>query len=111
MNIHLHTKDLHIHCTGEIHVHHSDDEGIKESLHFITNKLNQMSEVVDQLNAKMDRIVASTTGIAGDIRSIKDELAGGVTAAEAEALGARLEAAASSLESLDAETPPAAPAG
>lgn len=106
MNIHLHGKDIIVHASGDVHVHHGEHE-ITKSLHFITNKLNQMSEVVDQLNAKMDRIVASTAGVAADIRAIKDQLVGGVSAAEAEALGARLEAAASSLESLDAENPAA----
>lgn len=91
----------------DIHINISLKKGIKKSLHFIINKLNQMSEVVDQLNAKVDRIIAGTNGVAADIRAIKDQLVGGVTRAEAEALGARLEAAASSLESLDAETPAA----
>lgn len=81
--------------------------------HFVTPFLfysiiknqNKMSDVLNQLNAKVDRIVSATNGVAQDIRSIKDQLAGGVTAEDAAALSERLETAAARLEGIDAETP------
>lgn len=91
MNIHIQTLNLHIHM-------HGADES------FLTQKFAEMSAKADELNAKMDRIVTATNGVAGDIRGIKDELTDGLTKEEAAALSDRLETAATKLESLDAET-------
>ena len=105
MHIHFHiNQPVHVHV-AHMSLQNPADNNTKESLYSITHKLKQMSEVLDQLNAKVDRITAATTGVAGDIRSIKDQLSGGVSAEEAAALSEKLEAAASRLEGLDAETP------
>lgn len=55
------------------------------------------------LNAKIDRILASQKKVAADVRNLKLN-GGALSAAEAEALDAKLEGIATSLEALDAET-------
>lgn len=75
------------------------------SYYFLTLKIKPMSDVLDQLTAKVDRIFVSTKNVASDIRGIKEQLSGGLSAEEVAALSDRLETAASTLEGLDAETP------
>lgn len=73
----------------------------------VTARLHQLEErlmtAADDMNAKLDRIDVATTNIAADIRAIR--ASAGMTQAEADALNARLDAAAGRLEAIDAENP------
>ena len=60
---------------------------------------------VAELTAILARVDTATTKIADDIRRIKDQIVGGLTAAEAQAIQDQAEALAVKLEALDAENP------
>lgn len=57
------------------------------------------------INAKLDRVNDATNNIAADIRTLVGQIGTGMTQAEVDAVGARLEASATALEALAAETP------
>lgn len=61
------------------------------------------------LNAKLDRVNDATNNLAADIRTLIGQIGTGMTQAEVDAVGARLEASATALEALAAETPDAPP--
>lgn len=102
-----------------IHIHH---HFVNENL--IIQKLNAMSEIVNQLKAKLesqgtalDSIGTNVTGIQADVTALKariaDLLANGATAAEVAELDALVNGISSKVDvigtttaSLDAETDP-----
>lgn len=59
----------------------------------------------DDLVAKFDRADAATTGIAGDITRLKDQIVAGMTPDQVADLQGKFEALAARLEALDAENP------
>lgn len=67
----------------------------------------QHMALADDLNAFADRTDAALTGIAGDIRDLKNTVTGPLTAAEAEVLKSKLEVLATRAEGIDAQTAPA----
>lgn len=94
----------------------SDASTIKRALVRLETKLDKLilqgvaqhMALSDDLNSIDSSIDSSLTKIAADIRSLKDSApAGGLTAADAEALKAKLEALASRAAGIDAETPDA----
>lgn len=75
--------------------------------HFITIKLNQMSEALDNIKTKLDLQDTAIDGLAADLAFIKGKLAqaqGGLTAAEVDELNAIIDARTAKLQALDAET-------
>lgn len=57
------------------------------------------------LNAKLDRVNDATNNLAADIRTLIGQIGTGMSQADVDAVGARLEASAAALEALAAETP------
>lgn len=76
---------------------------INDRLNDLLTQGRQLMTKADDANAKIDRIITATSNIAADIRSLK--VTAGMTDAEADAVNARLESTASSLEAIAAETP------
>ena len=79
--------------------------------------MSKITETTDALNAKLDRIGTAVTGVAGDVAQLKVEIQtlrdqlGTLSPDDQAALDAvlaRVETIASSVEALDAETPAAA---
>lgn len=65
---------------------------------------------VADLNAKLDRVNDATNNIAADIRTLAGQIGTGMSQADVDAVGARLESSAAALEAIAAETPDAPPA-
>jgi hypothetical protein len=77
--------------------------------HFLTIKLNKMSEQLDAIKAKLTLQDTAIDGLAGDLAFIKGKLAGaegGLTADEVAELNALIDARTAKLQALDAETDP-----
>lgn len=71
-----------------------------------TQGADQHMALADDLNAFAGRVDTALSGIAGDIRDLKNGLPSGpITAAEGDALKVKLEALANRAEGIDAETP------
>lgn len=69
-------------------------------------KIKQLMADVAQFQAVIDRIDGATNNIAGDLRTIKEQLEGAGLSAELEAeILAKLDSAATKLEAVAAETP------
>jgi methyl-accepting chemotaxis protein len=81
----------------------------------LERKVDRIMATVDDLSNALERVNVSTSNIAGDVRSLKeqiDALATGqpVTQEELDRLTARAEGIATNLEGVAAETPDAEPA-
>lgn len=64
---------------------------------------------LDDLNAKLDRQDAAIADVTADLHFVKDQMAGGLSSAEADTLSARLDGSIAKLEALGAETDSSTP--
>lgn len=87
------------------YVHIASDPCLDRKLDQILRQLGVLMSGADDLNAKFDRMVAATGKIADDVRRLTESIGTGMTQAEVDAAVARGEQIASTLESLDAQTP------
>jgi len=65
---------------------------------------------VKTLTAKLDEIDTATSNIAADIRTLQGQIGTGMSQADVDAVQARLDATATALEAIAAETPDTPPA-
>lgn len=100
--------------TGLLVISDRDARKIRLSLIRLNTKLDHLSlhvgaqymALADDLNAFANRVDLALTGLAGDLHALKDSIQPGpLTAAEGDAIKAKLEALAARAEGLDAETP------
>lgn len=70
-----------------------------------------MTQQMDDIRAQQDRIKEAIAKVAADVKALAAKLAGGLSAEEAAEVKGELEALATSLEALDAETPDEPAAG
>ncbi len=93
----------------DVHIHTDSPEragvldAILAQITALTRQGEQLMSKADDANLKLDRINTATNNIAEDIRTLK--VSAGMTQAEADAVNERLEATATALEGIAAETP------
>lgn len=91
-------------------------ESLADAFHGLLCEVSEIKEGVrrlmskaDDLNAALDRQTAAVAGVAQDVRDLKTQIEnannGGISEADADAIIAKADAIATTLEGLDAETP------
>ncbi len=79
---------------------------VERTLHHILEKLETMTnQNAADLSAILDQIDASTTAIGQDIATLASEINTGLSQADVDSIKARLNTAATNLQTIDAETP------
>lgn len=93
----------HITVSGDLIVHLTDPAILRR----ILKGIEHLSENSVAVNAKLDEVDASLTGVAADVAALKDAIAGrtDMSADEEAALFARIDGIAARVAGLDAETP------
>jgi hypothetical protein len=92
--------EIHIH----IHHHNHGDETISQ-LNSINQKLEIMGEKLDAIKAELSVINESTNNIAADLDRLAGQIAGGLTAEEADSVVAELKTTSDQLKAIAAKNP------
>lgn len=82
---------------SHIHVHCCCDSELRETLQRIERKIDAMHE---EFNAVIKRIDEATNAIADEIKALKDQISGGLSADEAGPILATLDSLAGKLETI-----------
>lgn len=93
--------ETHIH----IHHHHHGDEKVLSEIKSINTKLEIMGEKLDAIKAELSAINESTNNIAADLDRLAGQIAGGLTAEEADSVVADLKATSDKLKAIAAINP------
>ncbi len=88
-----------------IHVHLHGDKELVTEIKSINSKIEIMSEKLDAINAQLAAINDSTNNIAADLDRLASQIAGGLTAEEADTVVSQLTATSEQLKAIAAKNP------
>jgi methyl-accepting chemotaxis protein len=90
----------------EIHIHiHHHDEKLFTEIKSINSKIEIMGEKLDAIKAELAAINDSTNNIAADLDRLAAQIAGGLTAEEADSVVSQLTATSEQLKAIAAKNP------
>lgn len=88
-----------------IHIHHHGDEKMLSEIKSINTKISIMGEKLDAIRAELSAINESTNNIAADLDRLAGQIAGGLTAEEADSVVAELRTTSDQLKAIAAKNP------
>jgi hypothetical protein len=88
-----------------IHIHHHGDDKLFTEIKSINSKIEIMGEKLDAIKAELSAINESTNNIAADLDRLAGQIAGGLTAEEADSVVADLKATSDKLKAIAAINP------
>lgn len=97
--------ELHIHTHGDIHIHNHGDEKLLSEIKSINSKISIMGEKLDAILAELSVINESTNNIAADLDRLANQIAGGLTAEEADSVVTQLKTTSEQLKAIAAKNP------